>query len=250
VPGQPLERLRLYLRQLSPAACALLLAEFERALLRGDEVPGGDLVLQEVRRALRESGEQAPRIDRAARVFFQSFEPFLVDHAVGRKHQGRIARASLDRIWWWICQELVPEGAQRFAAEINSPGIAEDVTLCDRLTTVFQAEVGDAMERAFAAAQADQKLQRRLAGQLGATHLVEDVRDLGAILKARDTLTVVGERLPGHVRNLADGQLDAVKTLLDSAVGRRYSILSYALVVVMSRLAAPCHRSPPPWWRA
>jgi hypothetical protein len=238
LPGQPLERLRLYLRQLSPAACTLLLAEFERALLRGEEVPGGELVLQEVRRALREGGGATPRIDRAARVFFQSLEPFLTDYATSRKHQGRIARASLDPIWLWICRELVPEGARSFSAEVNSARAVEDAALCERLTAEFQGQVADAMAQAFAAAQNDQRLQRRLAAQIGPTHLLEDVRDVGAILKARDTLTVVGERLPGHVGNLADGQLDSVKTLLDP-FSRQTSILSYALVVVMSRLAAP-----------
>jgi hypothetical protein len=45
--------------------------------------------------------------------------------------------------------------------------------------------------------------------------------------------------LPGHIRNLADTQLDAAKALLDSPAVRRPGLLPYALIVVMSRLAAP-----------
>ena len=96
VGGQPVERLRQYLRQLSPGARALLIAELERTLLRGDEVPGGDLVLQEVRQAVRESGASAPRIGNPARLFFYRVEPFLVDDTSALKHQGRIARAALE----------------------------------------------------------------------------------------------------------------------------------------------------------
>jgi hypothetical protein len=96
VGGQPVERLRQYLRQLSPGARALLIAELERTLLRGDEVPGGDLVLQEVRQAVRESGASAPRIGNPARLFFYRVEPFLVDDSSALKHQGasRVPRSS------------------------------------------------------------------------------------------------------------------------------------------------------------
>jgi hypothetical protein len=124
VGGQPLERLREFLRQLSPSARALLIAELERALLRGDEVPGGDLVLQEVRRAARETGEQAPRIDNAARLFFRSVEPFLLDDASSVKHPYRIARASVEPIWAWIRRDLAAAETETFADEVNNAVIA------------------------------------------------------------------------------------------------------------------------------
>jgi hypothetical protein len=52
----PVERIRRYLLQLAPAKRALLIAELERSLLSGDEVLGGDLLLQEVRSSVRETG--------------------------------------------------------------------------------------------------------------------------------------------------------------------------------------------------
>jgi len=110
VGGQPVERLRQFLRQLSPKARALLITELERAVLSGAEVPGGDLVLQEVRRAVRESGEQPPRIGNPARLFFRSIEPFLVDGAPAQKQQGRIARTSIEPIWAWIGRDLLANG--------------------------------------------------------------------------------------------------------------------------------------------
>ena len=54
--GPPVEQLRGYLLQLPSAKRALLIAELERALLNGGEIPGGDLLLQEVRSSVRESG--------------------------------------------------------------------------------------------------------------------------------------------------------------------------------------------------
>ena len=236
--GQPLDRLRLYLRQLSPEARALLIAELERALLRGDEVPGGDVVLQELRRAARESGEQSPRIDNAARLFFRSLEPFLVDDTSALKHPCRIARASLEPIWAWIRRDLVPAEAQTFADEIDNAIIAGDTATCDQLTSAFQGRVAEHIQATLAAAH-DEKVRRKLGAQLGTTRVLEDVRDLNEILKARDALALVAERLPGHIRNLADVPLDATKALLEQPAIRRDGLLPYALILVMSRLAAP-----------
>jgi hypothetical protein len=239
VGGQPLERLRLYLRELSPAAQALLIAELERAALHGDEVPGGDLVLQEVRRAMRDSHGTAPRNDNAARLFFRVIEPFVVDDASGRKHPGRIARSSLEPIWGWISRDLVPSGARAFAQAVDIASGADRAAACEQLVCSFQDRIADHIQGALAAAQSDEKARRRLVAQLGEKSVLEDVRDLGEILKARDALALLGERLPSHIRNLADAQLEGAKALLDSPAIRRDGMLIHSLVLVMSRLAAP-----------
>ena len=49
----------------------------------------------------------------------------------------------------------------------------------------------------------------------------------------------IESRLPAQIRNLADAQLDNVKSLLDQAVGSRPDVLPYTLVLTMGRLAVP-----------
>jgi hypothetical protein len=185
VGGQPVERLRQFLRELSPKARALLIAELERAWLSGGEVPGGDLVLQEVRRAVRESGERPARIGDPARLFFRMLEPFLVDGVPVHKHQGRIARASLEPIWAWIGRDLLPNAANTFSDEVSAALVADDTLACERLICAFQDRVADDIQRALAAAQSDEKARRRLAGQLGTSRTLEEARDLIEILRAR-----------------------------------------------------------------
>ena len=136
-------------------------------MLRGEDIPGGDLVLQEVRRAVREAGEPAPRIGNPARLFFRPIEPFLVDDTPAHKHQGRIARASLEPIWAWIGRDLLPAEAKTFAEEVSRALLAEDAAACERLTCDFQDRVADQIEHALAAAQSDDKARRRLSGQIG-----------------------------------------------------------------------------------
>src|ERR1700719_894815 len=99
--GQAVERLRDYLRTLRPEARAMLVAELERGLLRGEEVPGSELVLQELRRTIRAAAQPVPRIGDAARMFFMPLEPFLIDGRADHRRVGRIARVSLEPIWEW-----------------------------------------------------------------------------------------------------------------------------------------------------
>lgn len=84
------EKLRKFLRELSPGARSLLVGELERNVLRGDEVAGGDLVLQELRRIMREQRDGAARLDESAQLLFKPLEPFLVDDRGDHKHPGRV----------------------------------------------------------------------------------------------------------------------------------------------------------------
>ncbi|MGZ3349481.1 MAG: hypothetical protein ACXU89_11110 [Xanthobacteraceae bacterium] len=105
--GQAVERLRDFLRTLKPEARAMLVAELERGVLSGEESAGNELILQELRRAIRvESQPASPRMGDAARMFFGPVEPFLIDDAPYHKRAGRISRVSLDPIWEWIGRDL------------------------------------------------------------------------------------------------------------------------------------------------
>src|SRR5262245_42608870 len=93
------ERLRQFLRELSPGARSLLVGELERSVLRGEEVAGADLVLQELRRILRDERDGVHNIEDSAQLLFRPLEPFIVDDRGDHKHPGRVARSSLDALW-------------------------------------------------------------------------------------------------------------------------------------------------------
>ena len=92
------ERLRDYLQSLSPRARAMLTAELERAVLRGEDDPGSDLVLQELRRSMRAVAQPVPRVLYGARRFFMPLEPFLFEGPADHKRLGRVARGSPGRV--------------------------------------------------------------------------------------------------------------------------------------------------------
>ncbi|MEX0752814.1 MAG: hypothetical protein WD073_07810, partial [Xanthobacteraceae bacterium] len=130
----PIERLRGFLGDLKPEARALLIMELERGLLRGDEVPGSDLVLKELRQAIRASGHVPPRVGNPARQFFIALEPFIVDDGFEHKHPVRIARAALEPVWSWIGRDLLPAETKAFSDEVGRALLAGDKSAADSLT--------------------------------------------------------------------------------------------------------------------
>ena len=237
--GLPVERLRDYLRQLTPQSRALLIVELERSLLRADEMPGTDLVLRELRRTIHESGHTAPRIGNPTRLFFRPFEPFLVDDVSDHKHRGRLARVSLDSIWGWIVMEVMPAEGKTYADEVSKLLLDGDIAQAEQLAQQFHDQAADRIGEKVAAVLADAKATRRLSVQLGSPRALEDITTVATILGARDGLATLGLRLPPHIRNFVDPELTQVKALLDSPLLPKPELLVYGIVLAMSRLASP-----------
>src|SRR5262245_9984043 len=190
------ERLRTYLRDLSPEARSLLITEIERGKLRGDEMPAMALVLQELRSAGPQPVREPARIGKPARMFFAPLEPFLVDDRPERKHPGRIARAALDPLWQWICRDLMPTEAKVYSEQIGQMLLAGDTNAAKQLARVLQDRTVRRIPEAIAAAAADDKSQRRLARQVGTPQALDDLREIVGVLKVRDALAMLGSRLP------------------------------------------------------
>jgi hypothetical protein len=237
----PVDRLRDYLRELNPEARALLMAEVERGRLRGEELPAVGLILQELRSATPHKRALPLRIGDPQRLFFAPFEPFLVDDRWGRKRPGRIPRTSLEPIWRWLSADLMPAEAAAYVGQANRHLLADETAKAEPLACALQDHAVKRIEETLAAVDTDAKARRRLAAQIGTPNALEDLRDLVGVLKGREALGLLGGRLPHHVRNLADEQLDNVKALVDSPVARHRDIFLYGLLLVMSRLGSPWH---------
>src|SRR6202171_887094 len=75
-----IERLWSYLVQLPPQSQALLMREFERAIERGEDTTVASFVLEQLRKVVRGTDEEArPRTDDQARLLLRPLEPSLVD---------------------------------------------------------------------------------------------------------------------------------------------------------------------------
>jgi hypothetical protein len=273
--GHSVEKLRGYLRGLKPEARALLLAELERKQSHGDGVPGFELILQELRTAAGEASPQneasfapeAPAGDRdeatrkgnadkpqadkpqadkpqdvvadPTETFLAFFEPFIVDDAPDYEHPGRIARGSLTQLWEWICRDLVPQQAETYSQAFAQAAKSGDSASITQAVRSFQDCAARAIDQAIAAIGSDDKSRRRLMAQIGTPQALQDAHLAGSLLKSRDVLGGMATRLPPKIRSFADDQLDSIKALLDTVIGRNKALFVLALVLVRSKLAAP-----------
>ena len=237
--GPPIERLRGYLSQLPPEKRALVIAKLEGSLLRGDDVLGGEFLLQEVRSSVRETGSRAPRLAPAARLFFRPLQPFLIEDQSANKYLARIARTSLPAIWDWICRDVLPEAGNRFSDAVTHALLHESAAICERLIRPFQDQVAARIRSMLDDAVADDKARRRMIGQIGTPQALDDARDLLTILTGREILAAIASRLPGHIANLADAQLEQLKGMVDAGAVNAKGLLPFALILLMGRLASP-----------
>ena len=211
----PLDRLRQFLRELPSPALTLLITELERAVLRGDEVPGGDMLLQEVRAAVRDSGKNVPRFGAPARAFFRPLEPFLIDVKSDRKVPGRIARTTLEPVWDWISRDLAPAEAKVYCDGVSRALSGGDDEPPDSLVHSFQAFAAGRMRSTLDAIKSDDKARRRMSNLIATPNMLDVIKDIQTIVSSRDTLDLIASRMPGHIRNLGGGVLDNMKRRRD-----------------------------------
>jgi ribosomal protein S20 len=245
--GPAVEKLRDYLRTLAPGARALLVAELERASLRGEQAPGGELILEELRRTIREYGQPVPRIGDAARLFFLPLEPFLIDGPADHKRLGRLARVSLDPIWEWIGRDLLPAEVKTLGEDVNRALSENDRTKAEQLMRALHDRAHQRIKDTIASVNRDDRARRRLAVQVGTPRALEDLEILAAVLAQRDVLSDLARRLPNHLRSFEREQIESVKTMLEGAAAQKPSaaavakadLFLYGFILVMSRLSAP-----------
>jgi len=242
-----IERLREYLQELSPEARAMLIAELERALLRGEDEDNNELVLQELRRIIRGGGESTPRISHVARRFFMPLGPFLIDGAADHKRLGRLARVSIDPIWQWLGRDLMPVEAKAFTDDIERAFLAAEPIKADQLMHTLHDRAIQRMTEAIVGLDAREKAGRRLAVQVGTPRAVDDIATIARILAIRDRLADLGKRLPDHFRAFEHEQVDQVKAFLEAAKKplqknapqQRKDLTLFGLIMVFNRLASP-----------
>jgi hypothetical protein len=253
IDGQTAEKLRGYLRELPPRARAMLLAALERGELRGAPMPGSDIIMRELRNAERPddaptaSAEPPPAPAGApsdldgqpARMFFAFLEPFFVDDAPEYVHLGRLGRSAAGPVWEWICRDLMPAEANAYAENVAKFLSANEQGRAAQAASAFQERVAQTIDKALAGVAGDDKARRKLAHQIGTPRALDDLRYLAAILKSRDVLAVLAGKIPPKIRNLTDDQIGSAIGFLDSTAGRQREVYLMALVLVLSRLAAP-----------
>lgn len=228
-----LDRLKSYLLQLPAQSQLLLMREYERAIVRGEDVKVAHFVLEQLRGVVR--GDQdavRPRVEDPTRLVFRSIEPFLVE-GVGAVRPGQIRRASLLPVWQWLERD-VPDAVSEFEAVVTAspePGASE----IERAIKKFQQAAAAAIAKVMAGHGGGHAGSARI----GPTHAVEDLPAIGAVLKARDQLDGFAGKLPSVLRSFGEAQLASINASLNVPALTTPQVLPFALSLIMQRLASP-----------
>src|SRR5215813_3002929 len=184
----PVEGLRGYLRQLSPQTRSRLLAEVERLRQSGEDVPGGDILLGELRAEFRQDGRAVERLEQPARHFFRPLEPYLTDRPSERANGGQISRTSLPAIWDWIGRDLMASMVRAYLADTKkliATGSQHEIELA---TQVFQNKAVKYLEGALKSASSLELARTRLVAYGAAKAGLDDLTKMLRALRARDAL--------------------------------------------------------------
>jgi hypothetical protein len=230
------ERLKDYLVQLPPQSQALLMREFERAIERGEDTTVASFVLEQLRKVVRGTDEEArPRTDDPARLLFRPLEPFLVETSSVRP--GQVRRASLSPIWQWLAREGAPDQAREFEdalARMRENGTSANLEPAVRK---FQLAAADAICKIATPVPGGDK--PRALARVGAPNVIEDMLPIGSVLQAREALDTLGSRIPSFLRMFGDPQVASVSDSLNLPILQTPQLLPFALSLVMQRLTAP-----------
>jgi hypothetical protein len=234
---QPVDRLRAYLRQLTPAAQALLMREFERALERGDDTAVADLVLGELRRIVRSADtNERPRTADPARLVFACLDPLLADN--GDLRPGQIRRSSLEPVWIWLSQTAIVKDAQELDQALAAVE-AIPSTAADQAVRKFQLAAAEAISVAVAPSSRGGDRNRSLA-RVGSLSAVEDIPAIGVAFANRDVLETLQTRLPKIIRGFSEPQVASVKGQLSQLPSlQKPDVLPVTLSLIMQRLTSP-----------
>lgn len=235
----PIDRVLEYARRLSPEQRAILLAEFDRKRLLGEEVSESDPMVRALRRMVRSSKVGAPRIPSPSRLFFDPVEPFIVDDVPRQPRRGRIARASFAAIWSWICRDAMPAEARKYSDRAKSAVLAGGMRTAAQLASNFQDRVLVRIGHAPTLVGAADDIRERLVAYGGPRRALDDLQEIFRIFKVRDELAGAAAALPTDLANLREDAAQQAWRTLDPLCAEQHDAWFYALLILMSRLGAP-----------
>jgi hypothetical protein len=237
-PDTPTSRVQKYLRQLSSQARGRLLAEIERLKICGDDTPGLDVILSELRIEFRKNGQNV-RSANPSPYFFQPLEPLLVDRAPENINAGFISRGSLSPMWDWISVNLLPTMARDYSDAMKRMIAANNPHEIQRIASAFQTKVVKYLEGTLAANGGVERIRTGLAIYTSSPAVFNDLTKMVGALRARDALAELNEALPPKIAKLEGTALAKVHSLLEAFAAKHADAMPFALSVVANHLKAP-----------
>ncbi len=233
----PSDRVKKYLQNISPQARKNLLAEIERMQMYGETMPGGEVLLEQLRAEFRGSGETHDRLGNPSRHFFQPIEALFVNRPAERTNPGQISRGSLSPIWEWISNDLLRTMARDYSEKVKDALIKGEAPRARTIARDFQSKVLKSVEGTLDSDDGIKRARSGLAQYTTSQAAYADLRKVMAALRVRDALEKLDRALPPKIDELHGKVLANVRGFLDAFAAEQGSeALPFALAVVVRHL--------------
>ena len=223
-----------FLGKLPEPVAARLAKAVEVDRLTGGKGLPHDEILGALRPQLRQAA-QTERMPTPQRFFCQPFEDLLIGRERHTKQKGRIARSSIDPVWNWLANDLMPARHRELTDAIR------DAILYSRLSDIEQraAEFWAESAAALKSALADEKKMTAAAKKLGGVAAAEDAAEIALLLRGAPEIEKLQNRLPKPIFSLTDEDLAFLRDAYDRLTASDPDLAPYVPLVVLARLEKP-----------
>jgi len=235
----PADRIRKFLARLTSQERSSLLVEIERMQLYGEDMPGANIILAELRAGLRASGQATQRAANPSRHFFAPIEALFVDRAPERANSGQISRGSLSAIWELINHVLLPTMARDYCDRMKQAIVTNNPREAGLIAAGFQSKVVKCLEGILASDEGAASVRSGLGRYTSARASFDDLNKMLSALRLREAMTAFSEALPSSVENFEGQSFAKVRGLLDAFATKHPEAMPFALTMVAKRLKMP-----------
>ena len=216
--------------------CLARAVELKR--LHGEDASEEQFILDSMRAILAQSLEAPERVMVPQRIFCLPFEDLLVrDRA--QKEFCRIERSSLNPIWSWLCEDLLPDSLPEMEQQVRQHLLNDDQANAYSLIAQMQAQACEAIFNSLADCTPGTEAYEQLAEHLGGSMVLEDARDLASVLYiAPEVLSLLAE-LPRPMLSITDHETNLVRDTYAKLCDEAPDFAPLIFLVVMGRLEEP-----------
>lgn len=233
ISGDKAKALQAFLASLpEPLAARLAKAVEVDRLSEGKSLPH-DLILDALRPALRHA--QIERTPTPLRLFCTPFQDLLSDAPRKEKQKGRIARGSVQLVWNWLNQTLLPEAATAFSVGVKRGVLGYHMEDARAKAEEFWPAASSAILSALENNASRKAARQALEGDMG----VEDAREMALLLGVGAEVCALQEKLPRETPALGEELLWILREIYDRLVVHAPDAAPYVAVIAMHRLARP-----------
>lgn len=175
----------------------------------------------------------------ALRLFTQPFEDFLFDGVREKKDPGRIPRSSVEPVWDWLLEDLLPDTLPDMITRIDGHIASGNQDALEAAVSVMHEAIASALLGALGKSETDPELFDMFVDRLGGYDVVADAREISDVLQIAEYMSRMQKVLPRHIEAFHPHHVADVRDLYNEAFELEPDNAIYIALAVMGRLKEP-----------